>query len=35
MQECLAQVVQKGTFEPGDWVSFRVNQSVGGNEPNA
>ncbi|KAJ5815276.1 hypothetical protein N7474_007053 [Penicillium riverlandense] len=33
--DCLAQVVQEGTFAPGDWVSFRVNQSVGGNEPNA
>ncbi|KAJ5605910.1 hypothetical protein N7510_008691 [Penicillium lagena] len=33
--DCLAQVVQKGTFAPEDLVSFRVNQSVGGNEPNA
>ncbi|KAJ5232756.1 hypothetical protein N7468_005712 [Penicillium chermesinum] len=33
--EVLARVIEGGVYASGDWVSFRVNQDVGGNDPNA
>ncbi|KAI2715387.1 hypothetical protein CBS147332_5041 [Penicillium roqueforti] len=33
--DTLSQVINNGAYAPGDMVSFRVDQSVGGNEPNA
>ncbi|GLI80669.1 cell wall synthesis protein kre9 precursor [Penicillium ochrochloron] len=33
--ESLTRVITDGTFAPGDYVSFRVDQDVGGNDPNA
>lgn len=35
IQECLERVINDGAFAPGYWVSFRVDPSVGGNDPNA
>jgi hypothetical protein len=31
----LSQVINNGAYAPGDMVSFRVDQNIGGNEPNA
>ncbi|OQE04353.1 hypothetical protein PENVUL_c034G08960 [Penicillium vulpinum] len=33
--DTLSQVINNGAYAPGDRVSFQVDQSVGGNEPNA
>ncbi|KAJ5696338.1 hypothetical protein N7536_006750 [Penicillium majusculum] len=33
--DTLSQVISNGAYSPGDMVSFQVDQSVGGNEPNA
>ncbi|KAJ5498436.1 hypothetical protein PEX1_098810 [Penicillium expansum] len=33
--DTLSQVINNHAYAPGDMVSFRVDQSVGGNEPNA
>ncbi|KAJ5084283.1 hypothetical protein NUU61_008862 [Penicillium alfredii] len=33
--ESLARVIKDGTFASGDLVSFRADQNIGGNEPNA
>ncbi|KAJ5777118.1 hypothetical protein N7520_000364 [Penicillium odoratum] len=33
--ETLVQVIKDVSYTSGDWVSFRVDQSVGGNDPNA
>jgi hypothetical protein len=35
IQDTLSQVISNGAYSPGDMVSFQVDQSVGGNEPNA
>lgn len=35
IQDTLSQVIRNGAYSPGDMVSFQVDQSVGGNEPNA
>jgi uncharacterized protein YijF (DUF1287 family) len=34
-QDTLSQVINNGAYAPGDMVSFRVDQNIGGNEPNA
>lgn len=34
-QESLAQVIEKGDYAPGDKVSFRVDQNIGGNDADA
>ncbi|KZN92767.1 hypothetical protein EN45_029280 [Penicillium chrysogenum] len=33
--DTLSQVINNGAYAPGDMVSFRVDQNIGGNEPNA
>ncbi|KAJ5151000.1 uncharacterized protein N7482_010252 [Penicillium canariense] len=35
LYESLARVITDGTFRPGDLVSFRIDPSVGGNDPDA
>lgn len=35
IQESLTRVITDGTYAPGDRVSFRVDQDVGGNDANA
>lgn len=34
-QESLARVIENSAYTTGDWVSFRVDQSIGGNDRDA
>lgn len=35
LKESLERVINGGAFAPGDWVTFRVDPSVGGNDLDA